>query len=294
MTEPTRLVLVTGHTFGIRAYEGVFSSPSYLDGRIEVPLMVGLPAGRAAGTVGYAPISGLADAQGIEHVEADDATLHAHAEQLARIRPHYLLVVGWSRLVHPDVLTLPTEGCLGMHPTKLPLGRGQAPIPWTIIKGLSSTSLSVFGLEAQADTGPLVAQYDLAVHPRETATSLFYRMAALHFTAGRDLAGQLGRRRIEARPQRAGESTRWPRRRPADGRIEHSMSAVEIDRLVRALLEPYPRAFVSIDGADLPVVAAQPAPERPGEGPEHEEVAAGVVRFGCRDGVVRLRTRAGG
>ena len=35
----------------------------------------------------------------------------------------------------------------------------------------------------------------------------------------------------------------WPRRRPEDGRIDFSWTAVEIDRFVRALTPPYPGAF---------------------------------------------------
>jgi len=291
MTDPTRLVLVTGHEFGIRAFEGLFASVPYLEGRLRVPLLIGLPESRAKATVGYAPIAPLATAQGVAHVDAEDGSLLALAQVIRECRPHYLLVIGWSRLVHDDVLSIPADGCIGMHPTRLPEGRGQAPIPWTIIKGLRETSLSVFALEPEADTGPVIAQYDLAVHARETAASLFHRVAATHFTAGQELADQLARRRVTSRPQLAEESTRWPKRRPEDGRIEHSMSSAEIDRLVRGQLGPYPRAFVSIGGVEYPV--HEVVEVHPAEDATHEEVSDGVVRFGCRDGVFRLRIRTG-
>ncbi|MFF0725213.1 formyltransferase family protein [Streptomyces sp. NPDC004134] len=284
-----RLALITGHTFGRRAYEGVFASSAYLDGRIEVPLMVGLPEERAAGTAGYATVAGLAREHGAEFAAAKDGTLRELAPVIRACEPDYLLVVGWSRLVPPEVVGIAPYGGIGMHPTKLPLGRGQAPIPWTVIKGLRSTALSVFFLEQGADTGPLIAQYDLEVRARETASSLFDRMAQTHFTAGLELAPALAERRVRGEAQDGATATRWPRRRPADGRLDHAMSAAEADALVRALLGPYPRAFVSVGGTDYPVRAARllTGEAAPASAPR-AEVTATRVRFGCRDGVLEL------
>ena len=50
---PVRLVLVTGHAFGIRAFEGIFASSAFLDGNVTVSLLIGLDDSRAAATVGY-------------------------------------------------------------------------------------------------------------------------------------------------------------------------------------------------------------------------------------------------
>lgn len=303
MTERTRLALVTTHVFGIRAYEGIFSSDAYLDGLVEVPLMIGIPPDRGSAAVGYASVADLARDQGAECVLTEDGSLSSLVDVLTDCRPHYLLVVGWSRLIHPDVLAVPRTlhgtdpaeeggryGCIGMHPTKLPTGRGQAPIPWTIIKGLRSTALSVFFLEPEADTGPLIAQYDLPVRERESSASLFYRLASTHFAAGTELAGQLARRRVPSRVQVADRATRWPKRRPADGLISHNMRFAEIERLVRGLLGPYPRAFVPIDGIDYPIAAAQFVDNSGDADPMTlEAVTTDTIRFGCRDGVAILK-----
>nr|WP_240929626.1 formyltransferase family protein [Streptomyces coryli] len=247
--------------------------------------MIGLPAAKAPGTVGYAGLADLAAEQGADFAEAKDPTLRASADRIRACAPDYLLVIGWSRLIPPEVLAVPAAGAIGMHPTRLPFGRGQAPIPWTIIKGLDSTALSVFLLRAGADTGPLIAQYELPVRPRETSASLFHRVGHTHFTAGHDLAERLSASRPEGTPQNDAEATRWPKRRPADGRLDHAMTYPEIDALVRAQLGPYPRAFVALDGQDIPVRGARLSP-----GPESklEELLPRTVRFGCADGVAEL------
>lgn len=308
MTTASRLVLVTGHTFGLRAFEGIFASPAYLENRVAVELMIGLDAEHAAGTVGYQSTAALAAEHGVPHIHTTDGRLTALAGAIRECRPDYILVIGWSRLVATEVLAIPGEyaptgpagagrfGCIGMHPTKLPAGRGQAPIPWTIIKGLPNTALSVFFLEAAADTGAVIAQYELAVHPRETASSLFYRVASTHFTAGLELAGGLAGRAVRSLPQDAATATVWPKRRPADGEISSSMSYAEIDRLVRALLGPYPRAFVSVDGQQHRIRAVEFAaePDTLAGAPTstavqtHPQVEVDRVHLRCRDGIVRL------
>jgi methionyl-tRNA formyltransferase len=286
--KPARLVLVTGHTFGVRAYEGIFASGAYLDRRIEVPLMIGLDGSHAAGTVGYHPAGPLAAEHGVPFVSTSDGRLVSLAPAIAAAAPDYLLVVGWSRLVPQEILAMPTAGgtggpgCIGMHPTRLPDGRGQAPIPWTIIKGYTSTALSVFFLEQGADTGPVIAQYELAVHPRETAASLFYRIAHAHYTAGRELAACLADRGIPAVPQDEAAATRWPKRRPADGQITTAMTCQQVDALVRALLGPYPRAFVLDGDRKLPVAAARQVAAGA------SQVQPGWLRFTCADGVIEL------
>jgi methionyl-tRNA formyltransferase len=303
----TSLILVSGHTFGVRAFEGLFSSRAYLDQEIEVRLMVGLDSAHAAGTVGYQSLELLAAEQGVRHISTSDGRLTSLADQIRETAPAYILVIGWSHLIPEAVLSIPATcagrdaasagefGCIGMHPTKLPLGRGQAPIPWTIIKGCERTALSVFFLESAADAGPIIAQYDLDVYQRETAASLFHRMAQVHFTAGRELAEGLGRRQITSQAQDLAAATRWPKRRPKDGEIHPSMTCKEIDSLVRALLGPYPRAFVFAGGSQVQVRGVEFA-SAAAEGmvAKPEAIGDGRLRFPCRDGVVDLLLNGAG
>jgi methionyl-tRNA formyltransferase len=290
------LVLVTGHTFGVRAFEGIFSSRAFLDNKIQVPLMVGLDDSHAAGTVGYASLGRLAAEQGVRYISTSDGRLSSLAGQIRQVRPAYILVIGWSHLVGEDILSIPGaavgrrdgepgwSGCIGMHPTMLPTGRGQAPIPWTIIKDSDKTALSVFFLVAAADAGPVIAQYELDIRRGENSASLFYRIAHTHFTAGLELAERLGDGRVSARAQDETIATRWPRRRPKDGEILHTMTCHQIGLLVRALLGPYPRAFVWQAGEKVDIRSVEPVADGDGATTCDER----RIRFRCHDGEVYL------
>lgn len=158
----------------------------------------------------------------------------------------WLFIIGWSQIASRQVLGAPTKGCLGMHPTLLPQGRGRAAIPWAILKGLSQTGLTLFKLDEGVDTGPIAAQEVLQLSADETATSLYRRVADAHKTLIARVWPELTADRIRLRQQDNSMATHWPSRRPADGSISSDMTGVCVDRLVRATTHPYPGAFVDL------------------------------------------------
>jgi len=301
MRRPARIVLVSGHAFGAAAFAGILSSDAYLDDQLEVSAVIGLRTDQAAKTVGYRSLAPLAAEQQLRYLDAPDGRLRGLIELISGIQPHYILVIGWSSIVCPEVLRIPAEsagvmndgipdgfGCIGMHPTQLPEGRGQAPIPWTIIKGLKHTALSVFFLEDAADTGPVIAQYPVEVSPRETASSLFYKMEHVHFRAGAELAAGLAGRSVTGSKQDESAASVWPRRRPDDGELTSAMTGEEIDRQVRALLGPYPRAFVTSEGSRIPVRGVVPLGSPPSDRRLVRDADESLLPFRCADGMVGL------
>ena len=169
--------------------------------------------------------------------------------------PDYLMIVGWSELAPSAILDIPKSkhrgvarhtasyGCIGMHQTLLPEGRGRAPIPWAIIKGLNRTGVTAFLLEEAADAGGIVEQIQIPIDPTETATTLFDKARMAHIELGARLGKRMAMRALSWTDQDERLASTWPRRRPEDGRIDFSWTAVEIDRFVRALTPPYPGAF---------------------------------------------------
>lgn len=288
MNNDVRLVVVTGHEFGYQALSGMLQSAACASGSVSVSLVVGLDHGAASHTVGYRDPSPLARSFGVSTLNTSDGRLMSAQHEISGADPDYLLVIGWSSLVPDSVLRLARgtdgapepkvgwRGAIGMHPTKLPLGRGQAPIPWTIIKGLSDTALTVFFLSSQPDAGDIIAQYPIGVSKTETSHTLFRRFAALHYQAGAELADAIASHGLAAAPQDNTMSSRWPKRRPRDGELTHTMSLAEVDAMTRALATPYPPAFFLQGNEPCYVSRVVPSP------------SADTVEFECSDGTAFL------
>lgn len=155
----------------------------------------------------------------------------------------WLFIIGWSQIAKQNLLEAPRLGCVGIHPTLLPQGRGRAPIPWAILKGLDQTGVTLFKLDAGVDTGPIISQLPLPIGPDETATSLYDRVMDAHKILIGKTWSSFQNGTVTLTPQDHGKATVWPKRTPSDGEIQESMSVNEVDRLVRATTPPYPGAF---------------------------------------------------
>lgn len=158
-------------------------------------------------------------------------------------RPEVGMVIGVSQLLGETLLSVPDLGFIGMHPTMLPEGRGRAPIPWTLIKGLQQTGVSLFWCDAQADTGDLLSQARIPVYYEDTAAILGARtdeVAARLLVESLPLLNSGQPPRI---PQDESKATVWPRRRPEDGLIDWSWPKRQLYDWVRSLAHPYPGAF---------------------------------------------------
>ncbi len=155
----------------------------------------------------------------------------------------WLFIIGWSQIAKREVLEAPANGCIGMHPTLLPVGRGRAAIPWAIIKGLKKTGVTMFKLDEGVDTGEVIGQGVIGLDDKTTATELYKKVNDMHITLISKYWEDIVSNRIELTKQDESQATEWPGRKPKDGEILSTMNMDEADRLVRAVTHPYPGAF---------------------------------------------------
>ena len=192
-------------------------------------------------------------------IETRDVNALETLNEIRKLQPELIFVVGWSQIVREPFIALAREGVFGMHPTLLPRHRGRAPIPWTILGGLARTGVTLFEIvDATPDSGSIVGQLTLDVSPDETATTLFARIAEAHVELTRELLPQLLARRAPRVPQDPTRASAWPRRVPADGIIDWETRAPYLYDWVRAQTRPYPGAFTFVGDEKVVVWRARP------------------------------------
>lgn len=154
-----------------------------------------------------------------------------------------LFVCGWPQLLRGSALESAPR-IVGMHPTLLPKHRGRAPIPWTILEQLTRTGVSFFEISsAEADAGVVLHQETFGVGPRVTATELYRDVTDAHRRGIGVIVDRLLTGSLRGFPQDERRASFWSRRVPRDGLIDWDAEASRIDRLIRALADPYPGAF---------------------------------------------------
>jgi len=197
-------------------------------------------------------LDGLAQRLDVPLTKFRNINDHDAVESIREAELDWLYLIGWSQIARSHILTTPTRGVIGMHPTLLPKGRGRASIPWAILKGLTETGVSMFQLDEGTDTGPLLGQVRVPIAPDETSTSLYDKIAEAHRTLIRDVHQPLAEGQIAPVAQDNSLATEWPGRSPEDGSIIRTrMTVSDVDRLVRASTHPYPGAYVVEDAGGV-------------------------------------------
>ena len=72
--------------------------------------------------------------------------------------PVLIIQSGWSQKFDDEILKMPKYGCIGQHPSPIPIGRGAACVNWAIIQGKKNWADSFFKMSDVYDDGPVYAQ----------------------------------------------------------------------------------------------------------------------------------------
>ncbi|WP_040684455.1 methionyl-tRNA formyltransferase [Nocardiopsis halotolerans] len=280
MSDRRRYCYVSGLGLGVPALEELCAQ-----GR-PPSLVVSYPAELAhrSGYHDYGTITAQLD---LPHLRSADVASDEVREALATHDISLMVVAGWSQPVHDDVLSSLELGGVGLHPAPLPVGRGRAPIPWTILRDMRSSAVTLFHLGGEEHCGDIVDQRWFDVPSDITATGLHERVGRIQaelLVRHLDdlLEGTAPRRR------QTGHVSVWPRRRPSDGHLDLTASGSDVDRMVRALADPYPGAFAMFGTARITLCAGRLADGIRGGAPG-QVVATGKRRewgITCGDGTV--------
>jgi len=201
-----------------------------------------------------------------------------------------VLLIGWSGIIGEEILAIPKMGVIGHHPTLLPRHRGNAPIPWTLINGLSRSGVTLFFLEKEIDKGDIAGQKEFQITLEDDAASVYAKAtkATIELLPKvlRDLeAGKLAR--IPQDPQKA---SRWGKRKPEDGIIDWNCMAIYLHNWVRGLTHPYPGAFTLHSGRKLFIWKAKIAASKSGSNAVPGTVLESKKKLfvQCGDGVLEI------
>ena len=169
-----------------------------------------------------------------------------HAEIIRLIikkKIEWLFIIGWSQIAKKDLLEAPLKGCIGIHPTLLPIGRGRSPIPWAILKELKKTGITLFKIDNSVDGGPIIMQKTIKMKINENASNLYEKVRKGHISIIKSFLPRLASGKFKLKTQNEKEATYWTGRKPKDGIINLHDSVFAAEKIIRATTKPYPGAF---------------------------------------------------
>ncbi|MBU1537624.1 methionyl-tRNA formyltransferase, partial [Myxococcota bacterium] len=100
-------------------------------------------------------------------------------DNLRDARADYFIVTAYGRILPRGILDMPRLGSLNIHPSRLPLHRGPAPVNWALLCGDESTAVTVMEISEEMDAGDIIRVQEVPILPTESGGALLDRCAVI-------------------------------------------------------------------------------------------------------------------
>lgn len=266
-SQPLRLVFMGTPEFAAPSLQALLDGPDALVGVVTQPDQ---PSGR--GMILHAPpVKKLAETRQIPVFQPAKLRTPEAVAHIQAWRPDLIVVVAYGKMLPNTILTLPPLGCMNVHASLLPKYRGAAPIQWAIAQGENETGVTTMCISERMDAGDILLQRSIPITAEETGGSLHDKLSKLGAEALRETLSLFKQGRLTPRPQHEADATYAPIIKKEEGRIDWRLSAIAIERRIRAF-NPWPSAYTTLGGKLLKIYQA-----RSEEQPPRAEAAPGAV-----------------
>ncbi len=239
------------------------------------------PKGRGL-TLEAPPVKSFAQGQKLPVFQPQSLRSPEVAAQLAHLEPEVVVVAAYGKILPLEMLTIPSQGCLNVHPSLLPKYRGPAPVASAILEGVSRTGVTLMLMDEGADTGPILAQTEVNIGPDDTTASLTPQLFEEGARLLRESLLPWVRGEIKASPQNHSQATFTTKIDKADGEARWDQPALVLERQLRAFT-PWPGLYTRWRGRLLRVLEARALDRSVSEGAglvvslEEDDMPVGVV-----------------
>lgn len=237
-------------------------TPDFAVGALEALIMAGHEitavvtqpdkAKGRSGQVQGSPVKECAVRHGIPVFQPVKIKTPEAIEELKGYEADIYVVAAFGQILSKEILELPRFGCVNIHASLLPKYRGAAPINQCIIDGERETGVTIMQMDAGVDTGDILMQKKVIIEDKETAQTLFDKLAQ----AGAELIVEtlplIEKGEISPIKQDSSLASHVKMMDKEMGHIDWTSDAIVIERLVRGL-NPWPSAYTSFHGKTVKI-----------------------------------------
>lgn len=188
--------------------------------------------------------------KGLKVLQPTNLKSSEFVDELREIGADLFIVIAFRML--PEVVWgMPPLGTFNLHASLLPKYRGAAPLNWAVINGDEETGVTTFFLKHEIDTGDIIEQRKIKIHPEDNVGTIHDKLMMLGAEMVEHTVADIAAGNVKPLPQPAGEFTPAPKIFKETCRIKWDSESQKIHNLVRGL-SPYPAAWTTFVEARNP------------------------------------------
>lgn len=244
-----KVVFMGTPDFAVPTLEALFHSKNHII--LEVITQPDRPKGRGK-HLASPPVKEKALELGLPCYQPSSVRSSEFLDHLTLLNPDVIVVVAYGKILPPEVLALPSFGCVNVHSSLLPEFRGAAPIHWAIYHGKKESGVTTMFMNKGLDTGDMLLKTSRLITPEMT-------MGELHDQLKMDGAklliktlDGLENKSIVPIAQKNEDSSYAPLITKEDEKIDWNRTAEEIHNQIRAF-NPWPGSYTIFRGERLKI-----------------------------------------
>ena len=172
--EDIRIVFMGTPEFAVTILDGLLQNKYTIAGVITAP---DRPAGRGQ-KIHESAVKVFSKSKGLTVLQPTNLKEVSFLNDLKNLKANLQIVVAF-RMLPKVVWQMPALGTFNLHASLLPDYRGAAPINWAIINGEKETGVTTFFIDEKIDTGAVILQSKIDIHPTENAGELHDKLMHL-------------------------------------------------------------------------------------------------------------------
>lgn len=181
----------------------------------------------------------LALAAGVPVIQPESVKVADALEEIRAWNPEVIVVMAYGQILPQSLIEIPSRAIINLHASLLPKYRGASCIQAALKNGDAETGWSVIHVVKKLDAGSIILQQPFPIGEGETGGELHDRLAEAGPAACRAGLELLEKGEFEGTVQDESLQTYVPKLGREDGHLDWSKSALELERLIRAL-HPWP------------------------------------------------------
>jgi methionyl-tRNA formyltransferase len=226
-----RIIFVGTSAFGIPVLKKIILLGEQVIAVITQP---DRPAGRGK-KIKSSPIKEIAMEHDLPIFQPENINSEDSIRKIKRFAPDLIILIAYGQILSGEVLSIPTYGCLNVHPSLLPYYKGSAPIQWTIIRGEEETGISFLFMNEKIDAGDVVLQKKIKILPEENCQQLSKRLAEESAKMIPEVLNNVKKGNYNKIPQTQGKYFYARKINKLDCRINWNNKGIDIINLIRGV-----------------------------------------------------------
>lgn len=158
-------------------------------------------------------------------------------DEIREINPDIIFSIYYRKIFPKNLISIPKDGCINIHPGNLPYYKGPVPTAWAIINSEKSFGITVHYIDEGIDTGDILIQEEHQIYDEETGYELYTRAMELGAKLLKDNFSKILNNEFKARVQK-GIGSYFGK---LNGRyvIDWRQNAKDIQNMIRIHSKPY-------------------------------------------------------